>query len=222
MAPAGTTTQNVCGLLAGGDAHGAVPDRRDRLPQPKMPDIPTTDEFRGSCTCMRHSGDDLPRRSPKWVAAVGTGSTGVQPIPSWQSRLRPDRLPVHRDLVLPKMDFGFAPAVQSTFAKRPPPSRSSGRTTDNFTDLLVLIAMWKASATKPDHQFACVESPTAPVRAAAGQEGAAPSPRTTTTLQAVDPCRTPTTGRSTSPTCTLETAGIDRIEADGVGVEGRR
>jgi cation diffusion facilitator CzcD-associated flavoprotein CzcO len=161
--------------------------------------------------------DDSYSAAGRRVAVVGTGSTGVQLIPELAKEV--SDLTVYQRTaiwVLPKMDFGFAPAVQRTFAKRPRTQHVIRRTTDNFTDFVVLIAMWKYRYFKPINKFAGV---------VAGVHRFV-SLRDKKLRRALTPpysygCKRPTLSNSyyrtfNKPNVHLETAGIDHIESDGV------
>jgi len=186
------------------------------LCQPRMPDIPGIDSFQGR---VMHAAqwDDSYSLQGRRAAVVGTGSTGVQLIPELAKAVSDltvyQRTPIW---VLPKMDFSFAPAVQRTFARRPITQQAIRRTTDNFTDLLVLIAMWKYRYFKPINKFAGVVS---------GLHRFV-SLRDKKLRRALTPhydygCKRPTLSNTyyrtfNRPNVHLETSGIDRIEPDGV------
>ena len=186
------------------------------LSQPKIPDIPGIDSFEGR---VMHAAkwDDSYSMAGRRAAVVGTGSTGVQLIPELAKQASDltvyQRTPIW---VLPKMDFGFAPAVQRTFARRPVTQRAIRRTTDNFTDLLVLIAMWKYRYFKPINKFAGI---------VAGVHRFV-SLRDKKLRRSLTPhydygCKRPTLSNTyyrtfNRPNVHLETAGIERIESDGV------
>ena len=186
------------------------------LSQPQMPDIPGLDTFDGR---VMHAAkwDDSYSMNGRRVAVVGTGSTGVQLIPEL-AKVVADLTVYQRTAiwVLPKMDFGFAPAVQRTFANRPLTQQALRKSTDNFTDLLVLIAMWKYRYFKP-------------VNKAVGYIAALHrfvSLKDRKLRRAMTPhyqygCKRPTLSNSyyrtfNKPNVHLETAGIERIEPDGV------
>jgi cation diffusion facilitator CzcD-associated flavoprotein CzcO len=186
------------------------------LSQPQMPDIPGLDTFDGR---VMHAAkwDDSYSMNGRRVAVVGTGSTGVQLIPEL-AKVVADLTVYQRTAiwVLPKMDFGFAPAIQRTFANRPMTQQALRKSTDNFTDLLVLIAMWKYRYFKP-------------VNKAVGYIAALHrfvSLRDRKLRRAMTPhyqygCKRPTLSNSyyrtfNKPNVHLETAGIERIEPDGV------
>jgi len=119
------------------------------LCQPRMPDIPGIDTFEGKVLHAARWEDGYSMQGRK-VAVIGTGSTGVQLIPEL-AKVASDLTVYQRTpiWVMPKLDFGFAPAVQRTFARVPRSQQALRRSTDNFTDLLVLIAMWKYRYFKP-------------------------------------------------------------------------
>ena len=186
------------------------------LSQPKMPDIPGIDTFEGR---VMHAAkwDDSYSMSGRRAAVIGTGSTGVQLIPEIAKQVSDltvyQRTPIW---VLPKMDFGFTPAVQRTFARRPVTQQAIRRTTDNFTDLIVLIAMWKYRYFKPINKFAGI---------VAGVHRFV-SLRDKKLRRQLTPhydygCKRPTLSNTyyrtfNKPNVHLETAGIERIESDGV------
>ncbi len=186
------------------------------LSQPKIPDIPGIDSFAGRIMHAAKWDDDYSLAGRR-AAVIGTGSTGVQLIPELAKQV--SELTVYQRTaiwVMPKMDFGFAPAVQRLFARRPLTQQALRRSTDNFTDLLVLIAMWKYRYFKP-------------VNKAVGYVAALHrflSLRDKELRRALTPhyeygCKRPTLSNSyyrafNRPNVHLETAGIDRIESDGV------
>ncbi|WP_313675616.1 NAD(P)/FAD-dependent oxidoreductase [Mycolicibacterium sp.] len=186
------------------------------LCQPKMPDIPGIDTFAGKVIHAARWDDSYSMRGRR-AAVVGTGSTGVQLIPELAKQTADltvyQRTPIW---VLPKLDFGFAPAVQRTFARRPITQQAIRRTTDNFTDLLVLIAMWKYRYFKPINKFAGL----------VGGLHRFVSLRDKNLRRALTPhydygCKRPTLSNSyyrafNKPHVHLETAGIERIDPDGV------
>jgi cation diffusion facilitator CzcD-associated flavoprotein CzcO len=186
------------------------------LSQPRMPDIPGIDSFQGR---IMHAArwDDSYSVAGKRAAVVGTGSTGVQLIPELAKEVSDltvyQRTPIW---VLPKVDFRFASAVQQTFARRPITQQIIRKSTDSFTDLLVLIAMWKYRYFKP-------------VSKVVGYIAALHrfvSLRDRDLRKALTPtysygCKRPTLSNSyyrafNKPHVHLETSGIDRVESDGV------
>ena len=186
------------------------------LCQPRTPDIPGIDTFEGRVLHAARWDDSYSMRGRR-AAVIGTGSTGVQLIPELAKETSEltvyQRTPIW---VMPKLDFGFAPAVQRAFDRAPLTQRALRRSTDNFTDLLVLIAMWKYRYFKPVsrvvgyiaalHRFVSV--------------------RDKNTRRALKPnytygCKRPTLSNTyyrtfNQPDVHLETAGIERIEPDGV------
>ena len=186
------------------------------LSQPKMPDIPGIDTFDGR---VMHAAqwDDNYSMTGRRAAVIGTGSTGVQLIPELAKQVSDltvyQRTPIW---VLPKMDFGFTPAVQRTFARRPVTQQALRRTTDNVTDLIVLIAMWKYRYFKPINKFAGIVA--AVHRFVSLRDKKL---RRELTPRYDYGCKRPTLSNSYYRTFNrsnvhLETAGIERIEPDGV------
>ncbi|MFM9034233.1 MAG: flavin-containing monooxygenase [Mycobacterium sp.] len=186
------------------------------LCQPRMPDIPGIETFEGRVLHAARWDDGFSARGRR-VAVIGTGSTGVQLIPELAKETADltvyQRTPIW---VLPKLDFGFAPAVQRGFDRAPLTQQILRKSTDNFTDILVLIAMWKYRYFKPFNK-------------AVGLIGALHrfvSVRDRKLRRALKPtyqygCKRPTLSNSyyrtfNKPNVHLETAGIERIEPDGV------
>ncbi|UQX09639.1 flavin-containing monooxygenase [Candidatus Mycobacterium methanotrophicum] len=113
------------------------------LSQPHTPDIPGIETFTGR---ILHGAawDDSYSLTGRRVGIIGTGSTGVQLIPELAKEVAEltvyQRTPIW---VLPKIDFGFAPAVQRLFARVPVTQRVLRWFTDNSVDFLMVVAMWK-------------------------------------------------------------------------------
>ena len=193
------------------------------LCQPRTPDIPGIDTFAGR---IIHAAkwDDSYSLKGRRAAVIGTGSTAVQLVPALAEEVSEltvyQRTPIW---VMPKLDFGFSPAAQRLFAKVPAAQRLLRTSTDLFMDLMVTIAMWKYRRFKP-------------VNTAAARIGALHrylSIRDKEVRRKLTPdydfgCKRPTLSNTyyrtfTKPHVHLETAGIDRIEPDGiVACDGRK
>jgi cation diffusion facilitator CzcD-associated flavoprotein CzcO len=186
------------------------------LCQPRTPDIPGIDTFAGQIV---HSAqwDESYSLKGRRAAIIGTGSTGVQLVPALADEVAEltvyQRTPIW---VMPKLDFGFAPAVQRLFAKLPAAQRTVRLSTDLFMDLMVTIAMWKFRQFRP-------------VNTAAARIGALHrflSIRDKELRRKLTPdydfgCKRPTLSNTyyrtfTKPHVHLESAGIARIEPDGI------
>jgi len=186
------------------------------LCQPRTPDIPGIDTFAGR---IIHAAkwDDSYSLKGRRAAVIGTGSTAVQLVPALAEEVSEltvyQRTPIW---VMPKLDFGFSPAAQRLFAKVPAAQRLLRTSTDLFMDLMVTIAMWKYRRFKP-------------VNTAAARIGALHrylSIRDKEVRRKLTPdydfgCKRPTLSNTyyrtfTKPHVHLETAGIDRIEPDGI------
>ncbi|WP_231644551.1 flavin-containing monooxygenase [Mycolicibacterium baixiangningiae] len=192
------------------------------LCQPRTPDIPGIESFAG---CIIHAADwdDSHSIAGQRTAIIGTGSTGVQLIPELAKEAAElivyQRTPIW---VLPKIDFGFAPSVRRLFAKVPAAQRVVRWMTDTTMDVVMLIAMWKfryfkglnraASTVAKLHQFLVIRDKDV---------------RRKLTPDYDYGCKRPTLSNSyyrtfAQPHVCLETAGIDRIEPDGiVTLDGR-
>jgi cation diffusion facilitator CzcD-associated flavoprotein CzcO len=186
------------------------------LCQPCTPDIPGIDTFAGRIVHAAQWDDSYSLQGRK-AAIIGTGSTGVQLVPALAEDVSEltvyQRTPIW---VMPKLDFGFTPATQRLFAKVPAAQRLLRLSTDLFMDLMVTIAMWKFRQFKP-------------VNRAAARIGALHrflSIRDKELRRKLTPdydfgCKRPTLSNTyyrtfTKPHVHLETAGIDRIDPDGI------
>ena len=186
------------------------------LCQPRTPDIPGIDTFAGRIV---HAAkwDDSYSLEGKKAAIIGTGSTGVQLVPALADRLAEltvyQRTPIW---VMPKFDLGFTPAAQRLFARFPAAQRLLRMSTDGFMDLMVTVAMWKFRRFRPVNRAA----------AAIGGLHRFLSIRDKELRRKLTPdydfgCKRPTLSNTfyralTKPNVHLETAGIERIEPDGI------
>lgn len=186
------------------------------LCQPRRPDIPGLDSFEGKVIHAAEWDDSYSMRGRR-AAVIGTGSSAVQIIPEIAEETADltvyQRTPIW---VLPKPDFGIGPRVQRSFARAPRAQYALRRTTDTVTDLMVQIAMWKYRYFKAVnkgvtylaalHRFASI--------------------RDKNVRRAMKPnyaygCKRPTLSNTyyrafNKPNVHLETAGIERIEPDGI------
>ncbi len=186
------------------------------LCQPKTPDIDGIDAFEGRILHAANWDDSFSVQGRR-AAVIGTGSTGVQLIPELAKQAADltvyQRTPIW---VLPKMDFGFAPAIQRTFARLPFTQKLIRKSTDSFTDLMVLIAMWKYRYFKPVNtlvSFAAALHRFVSIRDKEIRRRMRPDYQYG--------CKRPTLSNSyyrafNRPNVHLECAGIERIEADGI------
>ncbi|BBY77136.1 pyridine nucleotide-disulfide oxidoreductase [Mycolicibacterium parafortuitum] len=186
------------------------------LCQPKKPDIPGIEDFAGT---VLHAQDWDYNYSLKGrnAAIIGTGSTGVQLIPKLAEDVSEltvyQRTPIW---VMPKLDFPFGPAAQRLFAKFPATQQFLRMSSDAFMDVMVTIAMWKFRQFRP-------------VNTAAAKIGALHrflAIRDRRLRRQLTPgydfgCKRPTLSNTyyrtfNKPHVHLETAGIERIEPDGI------
>lgn len=191
------------------------------LCQPKKPDIAGIDSFAGTVLHAQEWDDDYSLKGKK-AAIIGTGSTGVQLIPKLAEDVSEltvyQRTPIW---VMPKMDFAFGPTAQRLFAKFPATQQSLRLSSDMFMDIMVTIAMWKFRQFRPVntaaagigalHRFLAIRD-----RGLRGK----------LTPNYDFGCKRPTLSNTYYRTFNkkhvqLETAGIERIEPDGiVGKDG--
>jgi cation diffusion facilitator CzcD-associated flavoprotein CzcO len=186
------------------------------LCQPRTPDIPGIDSFAGRIIHAAKWDDDF-SFDGRSAAIIGTGSTGVQLIPELANQARDltvyQRTPTW---VLPKLDFGFPPVIQRLFAKLPFAQRVVRWNTDNGTDLVMLLAMWKYRYFKGVNKFASIATKLNQMLWIRDKEL-----RRKLTPDYEYGCKRPTMSNSyyrafAKPHVHLETAGIERIEPDGI------
>lgn len=186
------------------------------LCQPATPDIPGIDTFEGHVVHTArwdHEHSFAGRRA----AVIGTGSTAVQVIPELAKQV--DHLTVYQRTpiwVMPKLDTAIPTAVQRLFAALPLTQRVLRWFTDAGMELLMLIAMWRyryfkrinitAANIATLHRFLSVRDKELRRKLTPAYDFG---------------CKRPTVSNSyyralTKPHVLLETAGIDRIESDGI------
>jgi cation diffusion facilitator CzcD-associated flavoprotein CzcO len=193
------------------------------LSQPRTPDIPGITGFNGKVihsTRWDHSYSLEGRR----VGIIGTGVTAVQLIPELADNASDltiyQRTPIW---VIPKIDFAIPPAVQRLFARFPFQQRAVRWVTDAMGELGVVPGIvyyrWArpltvaAAKLSKMHMFASIRDKEL---------------RRKLTPDYDFGCKRPTYHNSyyrtlTKPNVHLETAGIERIEPDGiVTADGRK
>lgn len=186
------------------------------LCQPKTPDVPGIDSFGGRVLHAQQWDDSYPLQG-KRAAIIGTGSTGVQLIPKLAEDVSEltvyQRTPIW---VMPKLDFGFGQAAQRLFAKVPATQRILRTSSDLFMDIMVTIAMWRFRRFRPVNRAAAGIGTLHRFLAIRDKEL-----RRRLTPDYDFGCKRPTLSNTYYRTFTkrhvqLETAGIDRIEPDGI------
>ena len=186
------------------------------LCQPKTPDIPGIDSF-GGRILHAQQWDDSYALHGKRAAIIGTGSTGVQLIPKLAEHVSEltvyQRTPIW---VMPKLDFGFGRAAQRLFAKVPATQRILRTSSDLFMDIMVTIAMWRFRRFRPVNRAAAGIGTLHRFLAIRDKEL-----RRRLTPDYDFGCKRPTLSNTyfrtfNKPHVQLETAGIDRIEPDGI------
>ncbi len=186
------------------------------LCQPRTPDIPGIDTFQGR-VIHAAAWDDSQSMSGDRAAVIGTGSTAVQLVPELAKDVAEltvyQRTPIW---VLPKVDFSISPAVQRLFARLPITQRIVRWFTDAGMDLMMMIAMWKFRYFKPINRGATYIAALHRFLSIRDKE----------VRRKLSPdydygCKRPTLSNTYYRTFAkkhvrLETAGIERIEPDGV------
>ncbi|MFT4041993.1 MAG: NAD(P)/FAD-dependent oxidoreductase [Gordonia sp. (in: high G+C Gram-positive bacteria)] len=186
------------------------------LSQPAKPDIPGLDTFEGHIVYASRWDADYDFAG-KRAAMIGTGSTGVQLIPELAKTVA--ELTVYQRTpmwVMPKLDLAIPAPVRTLFRRLPVTQRGVRWVTDVTQEILMFIAMWKYrrfrrlndGAKKLAALFRFLQVRDKRVRAAL-------------TPSYDYGCKRPTVSNDyyralTKPHVTLETAGIDHVEPDGI------
>ena len=186
------------------------------LCQPKIPDIPGIDTFAGHVVHTAAWDHDYSMAGRR-AAIIGTGSTGIQVIPELAKEVADltvyQRTPI---LVTPKSDVVFPPVAQRMFARLPFTQRIVRWLTDNTTDFMMVLTMWRYRRFKFLNKAMAAQSALHRLLSVRDRELA----------RKMRPdfdfgCKRPSISNDYYPTFTkphvhLETAGIERIEPDGV------
>lgn len=186
------------------------------LCEPKIPDIPGIDTFAGKIIHTAAWDHDYSLAGRR-VGVIGTGSTGIQVIPAIADQV--DDLTVYQRtpiLVTPKTDIAFSPAVQRMFARVPLTQRMLRWVTDNTTDFMMVLTMWRYRRFKFVNKAMAAQAARHRLKQTGDRELA--------DEMAPDfdfGCKRPSIANDYYPTFAkphvhLDTAGIDRIEPDGV------
>jgi cation diffusion facilitator CzcD-associated flavoprotein CzcO len=211
--------------LAGGDTMSArfLITATGYLSQPRVPDIPGVTGFGGT---MIHTAkwDDGYRAEGRRVGIIGTGVTAVQLIPELAARAAEltvyQRTPIW---VVPKVDFPIPNAMRRGFARHPGAQRVLRVITDALAEVGISTAVVNYRWTRPVNMIATQVS----------KLHLLASIRDRRLRRKLTPvyefgCKRTTFNNDyyrafTRPNVRLETAGIDRIEADGiVTADGRK
>ena len=186
------------------------------LCQPKIPDIAGIDTFAGHVVHTAAWDHDYSMAGRR-AAIIGTGSTGIQVIPELAKEVADltvyQRTPI---LVTPKSDVVFPPVAQRMFARLPFTQRIVRWLTDNTTDFMMVLTMWRYRRFKFLNKAMAAQSALHRLLSVRDRELA----------RKMRPdfdfgCKRPSISNDYYPTFTkphvhLETAGIERIEPDGV------
>jgi cation diffusion facilitator CzcD-associated flavoprotein CzcO len=186
------------------------------LCQPATPDIAGIDTFGGRIIHTADWDDSYSFRGRR-AGIVGTGSTAVQVVPELAKEVSEltvyQRTPIW---VMPKIDFGFSPAVQRLFARVPRAQRILRWFTDTGMDVMMVLAMWKFRHFRGLNTAASDVSKLLRLLSIRDKE----------LRRKLNPdydfgCKRPTLSNSyyrtlAKPHVRLETSGIERIEPDGV------
>ncbi|MGV9746052.1 flavin-containing monooxygenase [Rhodococcus zopfii] len=186
------------------------------LSQPHMPDIEGIDTFAGT-VIHTTAWDDTHDLTGARVAIIGTGATAVQLIPEVARKAADltvyQRTPIW---VLPKVDTPIPGVVQWLFARLPASQRVARWVSSGILEAVMVSAVLHYRQTKVLSKGAAALS-RAFLRAQVGDAGL----RRKLTPDYDFGCKRPTFSNSYYRTFTrddvhLETASIERIEADGI------
>ncbi len=186
------------------------------LCQPCKPDIDGIESFAGDVLHTAQWNDDIALAGRR-VAVIGTGSTAVQVVPELAKQVGSlnvyQRTPIW---VLPKLDFELPARAQRLFAEAPALQRALRFCTDAVLETMMVLAMWRYRRFRFVNKAAGLAGwllRLASIRDAQLRAKLAPT---------YDyGCKRPTISNTyyrtfTKPHVRLETAGIERIEADGI------
>jgi cation diffusion facilitator CzcD-associated flavoprotein CzcO len=184
------------------------------LSEPRKPDIPGIASFDGKVIHSARWDDSYPFEGRR-VGVLGTGVTAVQLIPALADKASEltvyQRTPVW---VMPKIDFAIPAALQRLFARFPFVQRLVRYVTDTLSELGAFTAVVQGS--RPVNIAAANLSKM--VMFARVRDNAL---RRKLTPEYDFACKRPTLSNTyhrtfTRPHVHLETAGIERIEPDGI------
>ncbi|MBV8930817.1 MAG: NAD(P)/FAD-dependent oxidoreductase [Mycobacteriaceae bacterium] len=193
------------------------------LSQPHTPEIAGIVTFGGRIIHTTAWDDDYDFHG-RSVGLIGTGATAVQLIPELAKQV--EKLTVYQRTaiwVAPKVDFRISPAVQRFFARVPPAQRALRWITDGLLEFMTLAGVLKYRYLRRLNVAAmdlCKVHRFVQVRDKDLRRKLTPSYDLG--------CKRPSWSNEyyrafTKPNVHLETAGIDRIEPDGiVGTDGSK
>jgi cation diffusion facilitator CzcD-associated flavoprotein CzcO len=186
------------------------------LSQPHTPEIPGITSFAGKVVHTT-SWDDSYDFTGRRVGLIGTGATAIQLIPELQKTVADltvyQRTPIW---VAPKVDFRIAPVVQKLFARVPLTQRAVRLVTDNLLEFMTIVGVLKyrqfrrLSIAAMDlckiHRFVQVRDKELRKKLTPSYDLG---------------CKRPSWSNAyyrsfTKPNVHLQTAGIERIEPDGI------
>ena len=204
--------------LAGGETLSALflVTATGFLSQPHTPDIPGIATFAGR-TIHTTAWDDNYDFEGRRIGLIGTGATAVQLLPELAKKAADltvyQRTPIH---VLPKIDFPIPEVMQRLFARLPLSQRVIRGVTDTFFDLLMVLAVLNFRYFRQVNLAAAQLSKALRFVSISDKEL-----RRKLTPDYDFGCKRPTYSNAyyrtfTKPHVHLQTAGIERIEADGV------
>ncbi|MFD4295275.1 flavin-containing monooxygenase [Rhodococcus sp. NPDC058505] len=186
------------------------------LSQPHLPDIDGIDSFAGTILHTTAWDDSVDLAGAR-AAIIGTGATAVQLIPEVARTAAEltvyQRTPIW---VVPKLDLPIPGPVQRLFAKVPLTQRAARTVSDGLLEGLMVTAVLHYRQAKVLNKIAAAAS-----RLFLRTQVPDPRLRAELTPDYDFGCKRPTFSNSYFRTFTkgnvrLETATIDRIEADGI------
>ena len=186
------------------------------LSQPHIPDIPGIDDFAGR---IIHSADWDDNYSPDGarIGMIGTGATAVQLIPQLAKTAADlnvyQRTPIH---VVPKLDFAIPMLLRWLCARVPPVQRVFRFTTDIYLEAMMILSVLNFKYFRGLNAGASYLSQALRFVSIRDKEL-----RAKLTPDYDFGCKRPTYSNSyyrmfSRPNVHLQSAGIERIESDGI------
>ncbi|MDZ4233382.1 MAG: NAD(P)/FAD-dependent oxidoreductase, partial [Dietzia sp.] len=186
------------------------------LSQPRKPDIPGIEEFAGR---VIHSMDWDDSYSPdgQRIGLIGTGATAVQLIPELTKTAAEltvyQRTPIH---VVPKIDFAIPVALRKLFSRVPLVQRAFRFSTDINLEVMMILSVLNFKYFRHLNTAASYVSQALRFVSIRDKEL-----RAKLTPEYEFGCKRPTYSNSyyrtlAKPNVHLQSAGIERVEADGI------
>ena len=186
------------------------------LSQPRKPDIPGIEDFEGRVVHSMDWDDDYSPAGER-IGLIGTGATAVQLIPELAKQAAAltvyQRTPIH---VVPKIDFPIPAGLRRLFARLPLLQRAFRFTTDINLEVMMILSVLNFKNFRQLNTFASYLSQALRFVSIRDKDL-----RAKLTPSYEFGCKRPTYSNSyyrtlAKPNVALQTAGIERVEKDGI------